>query len=117
MVGREEIIFLRLAETLLPRERITPRLVERAREYLAGTQVLVRIFFRVALHIFNWGTFFFRTAGSIEQFCLLSPRGRSRYIRFWVNHKRRIMRHLFQALRILVLSCFYDDRRITSRWK
>lgn len=116
MIGRERLIFLKLAEAMLPGERVTPELADRARRFLSRTQWVVRIFFRFAFLLFEWGTFLFRTAGSIEHFCLLSPRGKTRYIRFWTHHKVSAMRQIFFLLRMLVVTTYYDDPNVAARW-
>ncbi|GEM_PF-6894587 len=116
MIGRERIIFLRLAEAVLPGEQIPPDLADRARVWLSRSEGIVRWFFRFALLLFEWGTFLFRTAGSVEHFCLLSPRGKSRYVRFWMHHKVSAMRQVFYLLRMLVVTVYYDDPRVSARW-
>lgn len=115
MIGRERLIFLRLAETMLPGKEIRPELADRARAWLSRAEGVVRLFFRFALLLFDWGTFLFRTAGSIEHFCHLSPRGRARYIRYWTNHKIGAMRQIFYLLRMLVVTVYYDQPQISSR--
>lgn len=116
MIGRERVVFLHLAQALLPGERVTPAIVDKAQAFLTHVQPIVRIFIRFALLLFEWGTFLFRTAGSVEHFCLLSPRGKSRYIRFWTRHKFAAMRQIFMTLRVLVMTVFYDDPRNSARW-
>lgn len=116
MIGRERLVFLHLARAILPGEVVTPAIVERADAFLASTQGIVRIFYRFALLLFEWGTFLFKTAGSIDHFCHLTARGKARYLRFWMQHKGGLMRQIFSMLRILVMSSFYDDPGVSARW-
>ena len=116
MIGRERLIFLRLAEVMLPGEKITPDLADRADLWLSRSEGIVRLFVRFSLLLFEWGTFLFRTAGSVEHFCLLSQRGKARYMRFWAHHKVAVMRQIFTMLRMLVVSVHYDDPRVNARW-
>lgn len=116
MIGRERLVFLHLARALLPGETVPPEIVDRANAFLSSTQLFVRVFFRFALLLFEWGTFLFKTAGSIDHFCHLTSRGKTRYVRFWMQHKVGLMRQIYAMLRILVLTCFYDDPTVSARW-
>lgn len=121
LLGRERIVFLRLAEALVPESErrlwggSTADLLRRAEEHLARCQKTVRWLFRFSLLLFEWGTFFFRTSSSWEHFCELHPRARRRYVRFWMNHKARVMRQIFLFLRTMVLSSFYDSDEVAHQ--
>lgn len=117
LVGREKKVFGELVSALLERPLSAPADVEsRARATLARATVAVRLFFRLALFLFEWGTLFLRTgSGRFEHFTRLPFKAKRRYVRLWMNHRRASVRQVFFFLKLLVLAAVYDDRAEAAR--
>lgn len=117
LVGRETKIFGELAAALLDRPLPSvERTVARARGALSGSTFPVRLFFRAALFLFEWGTLFLRTgSGRFEHFTRLPSRHKRRYLRLWMGHRRPAVRQIFLFLKLLALAAVYDDRAEAAR--
>src|SRR5262245_53116104 len=117
LVGRERKIFGALAAALLEDPAYkTDALVERVRAMLSRSTLAVRVFFRAALFLFEWGTLFLTTgSGRFEHFSRLPWRAKYRYLRLWMKHRSTIVRQVFLFLKLLILAAIYDDRFEAAR--
>lgn len=112
LVGRERAVFGALAAALLEDPAYkTDALVERVRSLLSRSTLAVRVFFRLALFLLEWGTLFLSTgSGRFEHFSRLPWRARCRYLRRWMRHHCAAVRRVFLFLKLLTLAAVYDDR-------
>jgi hypothetical protein len=117
LVGRERAIFGALAAALLDRPAFrSDALAERVRAILASASPALRLLFRAALFLLEWGTLFLRTgSGRFEHFSRLPWRARRRYVRLWMSHRLAPARQLFFFLKLLVLAATYDERAAARR--
>lgn len=116
LAGRERRVFRALAEALLDEPTPTDLMMARAAAHLSRCTPAIRIFFRAALLLFEWGTLWLVTgSGRFEHFSRLPVPAKRRYARLWMNHKFSLFRQIFLFLRLMVLATFYDDRRESAR--
>jgi hypothetical protein len=110
LVGRERKILGELAAALMGKPLLAcgPAL-ERIRASLSQAPFAVRLFFRLGLFLFEWGTLFLRTgSGRFEHFSRLPWGPKLRYVRLWMNHRRPEVRQTFLFLKLLVLAALFD---------
>jgi len=117
LTSREQRIFDAFAHVVLEPGDLPGRALSlRVAQFLDRCTISMRVLFRSALFLLEWGTLFLRTgSGRFEHFSRLPSAAKRRYVRLWMNHKVTIFRQLFALLRMLTLAAYYDDRAESAR--